>query len=204
MTAPVAPPPSQFQADLISCALILLTAAGVAMAFVLTQQHEPIPGYLDAMIVGGLTSLGFYKAANPQQQAQVAQVAQQVEQLGTAVDLNHLDTMEHLATPAAAPVSTGPVVLAHGETLVHAGTGQVLWPAEPPESDAEPPEQPHMNAGMAIATAPMQPADLPPMAPSDRPAGWEPDPVLEQLHQEAAAAAPVAPAPNPLAPPLAS
>jgi hypothetical protein len=101
---PASSPP---RSDLVTWALILFTAIGVGMAFVLTQQHEPIPGYLDAIIVGGLTSIGFYKAANPQQQQQVQQLGQQVQQLGTTVDLNHLDTMNTLAD-VAAPASGMP------------------------------------------------------------------------------------------------
>lgn len=196
MTAPQpAAPPSRFQADLVTVSLIVFTAAGLGMAFVLTQQHEPVPAYMEAMIVGGLTSLGFYRASSPGQQQAVAQLAGHVDQLGTAVDLNHLDTMNAVAELAPADPPQAPIQVPEGSTMVQREGVTVVTPA---------PEPPHMNAGMAIATAPMQPADLPPMAPSDRPAGWEPDPMLEQLHQEATAAAPTPPAPNPLAPPLAS
>lgn len=183
-------PPSRFQADLVSVALVVFTAAGLAMAFVLTQQHEPVPGYLEAMIVGGLTSLGFYKAANPQQQQAVAQLGQQVQQLGTAVDLNHLDTMQAIAAAPTAPTPTPDDVVstrADGSMFVRStvpGFGHTEAAPAPPAPAAPGALFQRLTDGTFI------PASTPPTATTEAPAATLADGELDHLVPAAAVAAP--------------
>lgn len=176
------------RSDLVTFALVGLVAAGIVMAFVLTQQHEPIPGWLDALIVGGLTSLGFYKAASPGQQQAVAKVAAQVDALGTAVDLNHLDTMQRLdATPAEPELRTAPLTVGPGGATT---TDAYMHRTSP---DAPPPP-----------VAPMLWADPQPEPGPEPTVADITEAVLAQLRKAQPAARPVAFVSHPSAPPLAT
>lgn len=197
MTAPQpAAAPSRFQADLVTVALVIVVFLALAMAFVFTEQDKAIPTWLEGIIIGALPALGFYRASSPGQTQAVQLLAGQVEQLGTAVDLNHLDTMSAVADLAPTDPPRAPIPEPAGDPIMGMRVTRL-------DDSAAPAVHPNQTNAVAMGLD-GKPIDLPPMAPSDRPAEPEPDALLEELHEAAAAAAPAAPAPSVNAPPVAS
>lgn len=197
MTAPQpAATQSRFQTDFLTVALFGGTILAGIGAFVLTQQHEPIPGWLEAAVSGGLVSLGFYRAASPGQNGAVAAVAGSVAQLAEKVDVNHLDTMATLAAPTPPTGAVGGLAWGPGggmSPMSRPGTG--VWTATP------------SVGGAPLATGPGQtdvrePGNAGQQTPPEPPPPSPQDQLLDELHAQAAADAPQPPTPTPVVPPF--